>query len=105
MHAEQAQRATQLHADMGTAATEDKAQPAKTSKGRWRLSAWLLGCFGGGGLLIVAVLAWGYWQLGSFANIAAYVNGERLLVDPRALSFGTGPRGEERDVRFTIWNR
>lgn len=84
--------------------TEPNAQTARTSP-RWRSSsAWLLACCGGGALPIVAVLAWGYWEFGSLANTLAYLNGERLLVDPESLSFGTGRRGEERDLHFAIRN-
>ena len=85
--------------------TEPNAQPARTSP-RWRSSsAWLLACCGGGALPIVAVLAWGYWEFGSLANTLAYLNGERLLVDPEVISLGTAQRGEERDLHLTIRNR
>lgn len=84
--------------------TEPNAQPARTSP-RWRSSsAWLLACCGGGALPIVAVLAWGYWEFGSLANTLAYLNGERLLVNPIALSCGEGRPGEMRELSFTIEN-
>jgi hypothetical protein len=80
------------------------AQPAKALPRRRVPTGWLLACLGGGGLLIAAVLAWGYWQFGSLANTLAYLNGERLLVDPSTPSFGTAKRGEERDLHVTIRN-
>ncbi|HZV04527.1 MAG TPA: DUF1573 domain-containing protein [Gemmataceae bacterium] len=67
--------------------------------------AWILACFGGGCLLIAPVLVWGHREFGSIASTLAYLNGERLLVDPGTLSFGTIRRGEERDLRVTIRNR
>jgi hypothetical protein len=66
---------------------------------------WILACIGGGALLLAAPLAWGYWQFGSLASTLAYLNGERLLVDPATPSFGVAKRGEERDVQVTIRNR
>jgi hypothetical protein len=78
---------------------------APTGKGGRRGPAWILACVGGGGLLIGAALAWGYWQFGSLASTVAYLNGERVFVDPDTLSLGVVRRGEERDLRFTIRNR
>ena len=80
-------------------------ESTRLSKRRFGSSAWILGCLGGGGLLLAVLLAWGYWELGSFANIVAYANGERLLVDPKVLSFGSAPREEERELHVTIHNR
>lgn len=71
-------------------------------RGSW---AWILACLGGGSLLIAVSLAWGYREFGSLANTLAYLNGERLLVDPGSLSFGTARRDEERDLHLMIRNR
>ncbi len=84
---------------------EPEVQPVKL-RPRWRSAMlWGLACAGGGGLLIAAVLAWGHWEFGSLSCTLAYLNGERLLVDPATLSFGAGRRGEERDLHVTIRNR
>ncbi len=82
-----------------------EAQPEKTNA-PWRGTAmWGVACAAGGALLITAVLAWGYWEFGSLSSTVAYLNGERLLVDPGTLSFGTCRRGEERDLQVTMRNR
>lgn len=83
-----------------------ETEPKVRTPPRWRGSSmWLLACLGGGALLIAALLAWGYWEFGSLSNTLAYLNGERLLVDPATLSFGAVRRGEERDLQVTIRNR
>ena len=105
MNADQVHMAEQVHADSGNQETEPKVQPTKPCSRRRGFSVWILACCGGGGFLIAAALAWGYWEFGSLANTLAYLNGERLLVDPGALSLGTGRRGEERVVHFAIRNR
>jgi len=105
MNAEQAQTVEKVHAETHNREMEGNAQIARPIRGRPGLSLWLLGCLGGGGLLIAALFAWGYWEFGSMANTLAYANGERLLVDPKVLSFGAAPRGEQREVHMTIRNR
>lgn len=95
----------QTQADPSSRLMETEAPPAKTCY-RWRgPMASILGCVGGGGLLISLALAWGHWEFGSLSSALAYLNGERLLVDLGTLSFGTARRGEERDLQFTIRNR
>lgn len=84
--------------------TEPIPQP-NPSKERRSLVLWLVGCVGGGGVMLLALLAWGHWQFGSLANTLAYLSGERVLVDPKVLSFGTVRRNEERDLHTTIRNR
>jgi hypothetical protein len=97
--------AEQVQANVCGPEEEPNAQPVRTTP-RWRGSSmWLLACLGGGGLLLAALLAWGHWEFGSLANTLAYLNGERLLVDPRVISFGAVRRGEERDLHVTIRNR
>jgi hypothetical protein len=82
-----------------------EAQPTQASS-QWRGSArWLFACLGSGGLLMAAVLAWGHWEFGSLSNTLAYLNGERLLIDPGTVSFGIARRGEERNAHVTIRNR
>lgn len=82
-----------------------KAEAVHRGKGRRGVAGWVLAFLGGGLLPLGVLLAWGCWELGSLANVLAYVNGERLLVDPGTCWFGTAGRGEEREVRVTIRNR
>jgi hypothetical protein len=56
-------------------------------------------------LLLAGLLGWGYWEFGSLPNALAYMNGERLLVHPSTCSFGSAPRGEEREVHVSVQNR
>jgi hypothetical protein len=97
--------AKQTPTNAGNQVMMPEPPPAKTCPG-WRgPAASILACLGGGGLLIAIALAWGHWEFGSLASTLAYLNGERLLVDPGTLSFGMAARGEERDLHLTIRNR
>jgi hypothetical protein len=105
MNTEQARMLEEVQADASGLEPVPSVSP-KTTRPQWRGSAgWILACLGGGGLLIAAVIAWGYWQFGSLSCTLAYLNGERMLVDPGMLSFGTARVGEDRDLHVTIRNQ
>jgi hypothetical protein len=105
MSAEQSPMATSDKVEAGGEAAVCKAEAARPGKGRRGPVAWVLACLGGGLLPLAGLLAWGCWELGSLANVLAYVQGERLLVDPATCLFGTAPRGEERELHATIRNK
>ena len=56
-------------------------------------------------LELVFLTAWSIHEFGSISAGLAYLNGDRLLVDPYILSFGDLQAGDYRTVEVTLDNR